>query len=97
MLIRLEQAASTKGKKVVLSTEINSDLFHDKIKKPSKVVSQKKKMVWVPKINIDVKSAAQTSAPSTMKSRKPKVTFQPLLAKYEKEKTVKGSNRPDYF
>jgi hypothetical protein len=37
VLIRPEQAVSTKGKKVVLSSEINSDLFHDKIEKPSKV------------------------------------------------------------
>jgi len=51
VLIRLEQAVSTKGKKVVLSSEINIDLFHNKIEKPSKVVSQKKKMVWVHKIS----------------------------------------------
>ncbi|CAD6335937.1 unnamed protein product [Miscanthus lutarioriparius] len=31
-----------------------------------------------------------------MKSKKPKVTFQ-QLAKYEKEKADKGSNRPNYF
>jgi hypothetical protein len=45
MLIRPEQTVSTKGKKVVLSSEISSDLFYDKIKKPSKVVSQKRK--WI--------------------------------------------------
>ena len=67
VLIRPKQAVSTKGKKVVLSSEINSDLFHDKIKKPSKVVSQKKKMVWVPKSGKDIKSESQTSVSSTMK------------------------------
>ena len=97
MLIRLEQAVSTKGKKVVLSSEINIDLFHNKIEKPSKVVSQKKKMVWVPKISKDIKSESQTSVPSTTKSKKPKVTFKQLLAKYEKEKADKGSNRSNYF
>jgi hypothetical protein len=97
MLIRPEQTVSTKGKKVVLSSEISSDLFYDKIKKPSKVVSQKKKMDWVPKISKDIKSESQTSVPSTTKSKKPKVTFKQLLAKYEKEKADKGSNQSNYF
>jgi hypothetical protein len=69
VLIRLEQAVSTKGKKVVLSSEISSDLFYDKIKKPSKIMSQNKKMVWVPKISKDIKSESQTSTPSTTKSK----------------------------
>jgi hypothetical protein len=97
VLIRPEQVVSTKGKKVVLFSEINSDLFHDKIEKPSKVVSQKKKMVWVPKTSKDIMCESQTSVARTMKSRKPKVTFQQLLAKYEKEEANKGSNRLNYF
>jgi hypothetical protein len=54
-------------------------------------------MVWVPKISKDIKSESQTSVRSTTKSKKPKLTFQQLLAKYEKEKADKGSNRPNYF